>query len=178
MSSPVAEEFERRVRAACESTPYVVTRTDDGFDVRLDLADAQWYGLFNKAGLKKTSIHHVKVTDDDYSITDDSQEVRWTAGHPEITGSASRQLGRNIEVGFEKTWAIREDGTVGKVVDYSFNSEEGRGLVTLVAKELGLKQRRGTAEKIGLYAALSVPVGFALAGLVLLVLWLTGNLPS
>ena len=177
MTQPVVDEFVRRVTLATQGTPYTVRRTSQGFDLGLDLADAQWYGLFNKAGLRKSYVQHVKVTGDSFSVTADSSEVRWEAGHPRIAATATRELGRRIEFGHEKIWAIREDGTVGRVVDYSFSSEEGRDLVSVVGKSLGLTQRAGGAEKIGLYAALSVPVLGLLCGLVVLVLWLAGVIP-
>jgi hypothetical protein len=47
-------EFFEGVRRAAEGTPYVVTETENGFDVTLDIVAAQWFGLFNKAGLKRT----------------------------------------------------------------------------------------------------------------------------
>ena len=72
---------------------------------------------------------------------------------------------------------MRPDGSVGRVVDYTFNSEEGRDLIVMVGKELGLDLKAGSAERIGLYAALSVPVLGLLCGLVVLVLWLMGVIP-
>ena len=67
-------EVVERVRAAAEGTPYAVTQTPGGFDVALDIVDAQWFGLFNKAGLRKAYIHHVKVKDDGaFTITDESR---------------------------------------------------------------------------------------------------------
>lgn len=173
----IADEFFHRVAEAADGTPYRVTRTGQGFDVGLDLADATWYGLFNKAGLRKTVVHRVRVDGDRFTITDDSSEVRWEAGVPRAAGSASRELGRRIEFGHEKIWALREDGSVGRVVDYQFSSQEGRDLVELVGREMGLSQGRGTAERIGLYAALSVPVLLAVILLVVLVLWLAGVIP-
>jgi hypothetical protein len=57
-------EFFERVQEAAEGTPYVVTETADGFDVALHIVDAQWFGLFNKAGLQRLYIHHVKLAGD------------------------------------------------------------------------------------------------------------------
>lgn len=177
MGDAITEEFFHRVQEAAQGTPYRVTRTGHGFDLGLDLADATWYGLFNKAGLRRTVVHHVKVVGDRFTITDDSTEVRWEAGSPRTAGSATRELGRRIELGHETIWAVREDGSVGRVVDYRFSTQEGRDLVELVGKELGLSQGRGAAERIGLYAALSVPVLLVLVLLVVLVLWLAGVIP-
>ena len=110
----IGREFDEKVRAAAEGTPYAVTETDDGFDVALDIVDAQWYGLLNKAGLHRTWTHHVKLDDDGaYSITDQSQTVEWVAGAPRIAGSIEVTKGRAIEFGKEKIWAFDEHGRFG-----------------------------------------------------------------
>ena len=54
-----AYEFHRRMQEVTEGTPYVVRETDAGFDVTLDIVDAQWFGILNKAGLSKVYTHHV-----------------------------------------------------------------------------------------------------------------------
>lgn len=165
---PAAEEFRRRVEQAADGTPYAVTPTERGFDVAIDVVDAQWFGLFNKAGLSKHYTHHVAVPGDgSYTITDDARSIQWVAGVPQVKGSAERQLGRVKEFGVQKVWAIDEDGRFGQVVDFRFNSEEGRDLVTGVADQLGLKQRRGAAEKTGLAFAL-VFGGLTVVGLVVM----------
>lgn len=177
MSSTTGDEFYARVAAAAEGTPYQVTRSKDGFDVTLALADSTWYGAFNVAGLQKVFIHHVAVGDGTYTITDDSREVRWVAGHPQVSANATRELGRSIEFGREKVWAMRTDGTIGPVVDYSFNSLEGRELIDVVGEQMGLTAGRGTSEKIGLYVGLGTIGLIVLAGIVVLILWLAGVIP-
>jgi hypothetical protein len=62
------------------------------------------------------------------------------------------------------------------VVDYRFNSEEGRDLVTTVADHLGLRQERGTSEKIGLWVALLTVAGLVVCGIVIGILALAGKL--
>jgi hypothetical protein len=82
--------------------------------------------------------------------------------------------GRVIELGAQKVWALDEHGRFGVQADYRFSSEEGRQLVTGVAEQLGMRQRRGGAEKIGLYVGVAVGVGAVLVVLVNVVLLLTG----
>lgn len=172
---PAAYELFRRVQEAAAGTPYAVTETDEGFDVSLDIVDAEWFGLFNKAGLEKVYVHHVAVPKPGvYTITDDSRTVEWVAGVPRVTASAERQYGRVIEFGAQKVWAFDEHGHFGPQADYRFNSEEGRDLITGVADQLGLTQRRGGAERIGLYVGLVALVAAAITVVVNLVLWLTG----
>jgi len=171
------EDFIAALQQATAGTPYAVTPTEGGFDVALEVVDAQWYGLFNKAGLTKTYVHHVRVSEDgSYSVTDDSRSVEWVAGVPRVSAEASRQVGRVKEFGVQKIWAFDEHGQMAKVVDYRFNSEEGRDLVTTVGNHLGLKQERGTSEKIGLWVALLTVAGLVVCGIVIGILALAGAL--
>ncbi len=176
MSAPAAYEFLRRVQEAAQGTPYVVEETEAGFDVRLDIVNAEWFGLFNKAGLEKTYTHHVAVPETGvYTITDDSRTVEWVAGVPRIAGSAERIQGRVIEFGAQRVWAFDEHGNFGVQADYRFNSEEGRDLINGVAEQLGLKSRRGGAEKVGLYVGVACAIGSVIVLVVLLIAWLTGS---
>ena len=174
---PHGEELFLRVQQASEGTPYVVQRTETGFDVTLDVADAQWYGLINKAGLTKVYVHHVAFpAPGAYTVTDDSRTLEWVAGVPRLGASAERQMGRVVEFGAKKVYALDEDGRFGAQVDYRFSSEEGRRLITGPAAQLGLELRRGGAERIGLVAAVVAIAGAVLTLVVLLAMWLTGNL--
>jgi hypothetical protein len=172
---PAAYEFFRRMQEVTEGTPYVVTETDVGFDVTLDVVDAQWFGLYNLAGLQKVYLHHVAVPEPGvYSVTDDSRTVEWVAGAPTL-GSAERVYGRVKEFGAQKVWAFDARGDFGVQADYRFNSEEGRDLLTGVADQLGLEQRRGGAEKTGLVFAIIGGVGALVAVVVVLVMALLGK---
>ena len=104
--------FSEEVRRAAEGTPYVVTDTESGFDVTLNIVDAEWYGLFNKAGLKKVYSHHVKLDDGQgtFSITDESRTLEWEAGVPRLAASAEFMRGRVKEFGVETVWAFDEHG--------------------------------------------------------------------
>ena len=100
-----------------------------------------------------------------------------SSGSPECrrsTASAERQYGRVIEFGKQKVWAFDEHGKFGVQADYTFSSEEGRDLITGIAEQLGLEQRRGGAEKIGLYIGIIALVGAVITIVVNLILWLTG----
>jgi len=171
------EPFFRAVAEAAEGSPYVVTRTDVGFDVALDIADDRWWTVLGKAGLHKTYVHHVAAPGDGtYTVTDDSRTVEWVAGVPRLSASFERVHGRVREFGVEKAWGVREDGTVGKVVDYRFNSEEGRDLLSAVARQLGREEKRGGAERIGLVMAGIALVGAAITAVTLLTLLFLGKL--
>ena len=172
---PQGYELFRRVQEAAAGTPYLVRETDKGFDVTLDVVDAEWYGVFNKAGLKKLYTHHVAVPETGvYTITDDARTVEWVAGTPRTGATVERQIGRVKEIGFQKIWAFDEHGRFGVQADYRFNSEEGRELITGLADAQGLKLRRGGAERTGLYIGIFAAVAAVIVVIVNLVLWLTG----
>jgi hypothetical protein len=169
-------DLEGRVRAAAEGTPYVVTGVDGGFDVTLDLADARWWELFGRAGLKRSLTHEVRLRDaDTFTVTDVERRVDWVAGVPTASASASTTRGRTWGGGFEKVWALDDDGRVSPVVDYRFDAAEGRHLVEAAAESLGLTQHRGTEERLGIAFAVVGGVGAVLTAVVLLVLALLGR---
>ena len=170
------QEFFEAVSAAAQDSPYAVTRTEEGFDVALDIADDRWWTLLGKAGMQKTYIHHVATPGDGtYTVTDDSRTVEWVASVPQLSSESERVLGRVREFGIEKAWGIREDGTVGRVVDYRFNSEEGRDLIAAVAKQLDRDEKRGGAEKVGLVFAGIAAVGAVITAVTLLTLFFLGK---
>jgi hypothetical protein len=70
---------------------------------------------------------------------------------------------------------LDEHGRLRPVVDFRFDSEEGRQLVTGVAEQLGLTQRRGTAEKIGLVAAIIGGGGAVVTAVTVLVMVVLGK---
>lgn len=55
------QELFGAVRSRAQGTPYVVEPTADGFDVRLALEDARWFGTSREGRLTQASIHHVRV---------------------------------------------------------------------------------------------------------------------
>ncbi|KRE98737.1 hypothetical protein ASG88_16965 [Nocardioides sp. Soil777] len=172
----IDEELLGAVAAAAQGSPYAVTRTHEGFDVALDIADDHWWTLLGKAGLRKTYVHHVAAPGDGtFAVTDDSRTVEWVGGVPRLSAQAERVHGRVRELGVEKAWGVREDGTIGTVVDYRFSSAEGRDLVTAVAKQLGRTERRAPAEKIGLVFAGVALVGAVVTAVTLLILFFLGK---
>lgn len=67
-------------------------------------------------------------------------------------------MGRKIELGARKVYAFGDDGRFGTVVDYTFNSEEGRGLITAAAQEVGLTPRQPLVVAAALALAVAVLV--------------------
>ncbi len=140
--------FFEGVRQAAEGTPYSVTETAEGFDVARDVVN-------EPAGRSGVFVHHVKWRGQGtFSVTDESRMSGTRRGRASLVV----KRGRLIERGS------------------GFDSEQGRHLITGVATELGLAQRRGTEERIALAAAAVAIGGLVLGGLVVAVLALLGVL--
>ena len=160
------DRFRGAVQRRTADTPYTVTPTDTGFDVGLDVVDARWFGLYGAAGLHRTFVHHVAVGAGYYRVTDDSRTMRWEAGVPRLSRATERFVGRKLQFGTAKIWAPGLDGRLEKVVDYTFSSEEGRGLITDAAREIGLTQRQPLSVRIGTTVAIVAVVLVVLGVLV------------
>ncbi len=174
MSDP---EFLRAVEAAAQDSPYAVSATEAGFDVALDIGDDRWWTVLGKAGTRKTYVHHVAAPGDGtYTVTDDSRTIEWVGSVPTLSTEAERVHGRVREFGVQKAWGLREDGTLGPVSDYRFDSDEGRDLITQVAEHLGRTAKRGATETVGLVFAGIALVGAVIAAVTLLTLFSLGRL--
>lgn len=170
-------EFSDAVAAAAADTPYTVVNTKKGFVVRLDVANAQWWGLYNRAGLRKTFRWRVTEHKTYFTITDRQVELRWRAGVPGLGGTLQGQSGRILTLQREKIWALSDRGRVEPVVDYKFNSREGRDLIRLVAQQQGLKERLPLMLKMTIIMIAITPATFAVWGVVALIAKLFGVHP-
>lgn len=151
-----AGELLARVQAAVAGSPYVVRPTRAGFDVSLNVDDARWWASLQRQGVRRAYVHHVVLSrrGKRYSITDDAFELDWAVGAgaglvPRVGARIEQQAGRIVNVSFGRS-ASAGDGAFGRPREYRFSSEEGRQVITAVAKELRWSQSRGTAEKVGL----------------------------
>jgi hypothetical protein len=160
--SDIADRFRDQVSRNAEGTPYVVTATDRGFDVGIDIVDAQWFELYRKVGLERTFVHHVAVDGSTYTVTDDSRTLEWEAGHPRLGATLERFVGRRYEFSFQKTIAVTEKARLETVVDYTFSSQEGRRLIKRAAREVGLKEHLPASATYALWFAIAVLVVMAI----------------
>lgn len=162
--------FRDAVAAAAHGTPYTVVDTKKGFDVQLDLANAQWWGLFHHAGLTSTFRWRVVEHPSYFTITDRQVRMKRETGVPRFAFSWEMQSGRIPAFTRRKIWALSDRGHIEPVVNYRFNSKEGRDLIRLVARQLGLTERQPWSVKLALAAVLATPIGFAVYGLVQIVI--------
>ena len=133
--------LQQAVVHAAEGTPYEVFDTEKGFEVQLRLSDARWRDVFGAAGLRRTFCWTVREHRSYFTITDSDSSVRWRAGVPSLAVSMSKQSGRIFSLSRTKIWGLGPDGAIVPVADYRFNSREGRDLIRLAARQLGLTER-------------------------------------
>jgi hypothetical protein len=57
---------------------------------------------------------------------------------------------------------MREDGTLGTIEDYSFDTNAGRGAIRGALEELGWSEQMPLDQRIGLYVAVATVVGLVL----------------
>lgn len=162
------------LRAAAADTPYAVRETPQGFDLTIDVADAQWLAVFRAHGLNKVFTHKVRLNEADHSmtITDVSNTFSWSGGgsSPRLQAAASTQRGRVYEKSFRKEFGVDlRTGQVGQVVDYSFDATAGRDLIRDIAKEQGWSEKMGGTQKGAVILAGATVAILAVAGIVWLV---------
>lgn len=166
-----------RVADAVRDTPYVVEDTDAGFDLRLDVTDSRWWGLLKRSRLRIRFTWRVAEHPDHITITDIEDRISWSAGVPSVRGGVRRRVGRVLSRAAQTTWALSDDGRIERVVDYRFDSAEGRDVIRLAATQLGIPEKQPLSVKVGIAAAAFAVGGLLVGGLVLLVLWLVGVYP-
>jgi hypothetical protein len=159
------------VRSRAEPLGYEVTETADGFVVERNLADVRYWGLLHQAGIRTLTGHEVRVDEaaGRVSITDVQRDVEWRAGNdgaadlrPFWSLHQEVSRGRIAAVGTTRSWGMREDGTLGTIEDYSFDTNAGRGAIRGAVEELGWGEQMPLDQRIGLYVAVATVVGLVL----------------
>lgn len=158
-----------------QNTPYVITPTDTGFTMSINIADAKWYTLLYKNGLKKVFTIDAKLDESKHSAqtTDTLYELDWQGGAD--AGTVAPRLGGQIKVQKGEVWSyqagkqygVSEDGKVGETASYSFSSSEAKKWLDTQLKEAGWhrtlgKEAKGAAIVAGLTIAILVIAGLYL----------------
>lgn len=156
-------------------TPYTVDRAGSSVTVRVELADARWWALLQRQGLKTSySTTLTPVGPAKAARSDQLTEVEWSAGldgrlQPRLTGRSSAVGGRVWAVGAEKIWAVGPDG-LNQVVDYTLDSGELQSLIGATLDRAGWSTAFDTQSRIGLWVAGLAAVG-AVAAVVAVLVW-------
>lgn len=157
-----------RVVKATEASPYSVTGTSVGFDLRTDIGNAQWLDHLREAGVAQAHLHHVGVDGSTYKITSDSRDLSWGAGVPvlatpkDIRRASRGSKGVVVAGGRARTSSEAAD---------PFGPEDGRRIIMSVGAALGLTHKQtGRRLEIALTATAiiaTVVLSFAIASWVL-----------
>ena len=167
------QELIASVREATEGTPYVVEERPNGFNLTVNVVDAQWYTLIRRNGLKRVFTYEVRTYDRSrtLSITDVENSVRWNAGAgvsspPSLHAERSFKRGRVYQLSFQKQYGFdAQTRELTKVVDYRFNANEGRDIIRRAATRAGWKERMGAEERGAVIFAGAIVATGALIGL-------------
>ena len=124
-----AEEVRQRLLALNrESVPYQIL-ADPSANVDLiaewKIVDAKWYEVFAKANLTKVfrilkfdeTRHEVRAKDEEYT-------VKWRAGVPSLSVSASKFQGQKTSIEFGSAYAFTEELKPGQAYKYRFSTSE------------------------------------------------------
>jgi hypothetical protein len=159
---PDAADLAAAVGQRIEQTPFrVVDLRPDGFTMHLDLADARWWGVLSRSGLRESYDYVVRTgPDGKYSSTERRRSVEWTAGTHGPVPSLGAELRGSTFHG--KTWGVSsgtvvgvgDTGRVEPVVRYTFTPTSGRKIIADAATSLGMREEMSPSVKVGLVAAI------------------------
>ena len=111
------------------TAPFIVR---DGAPEDVDLVaewrivDAEWYGVFAKAGLKK--VFKVLMDFDEQArevrSIDEAWTVEWRAGIPTLSQEKTISRGQSSGVSWERAWGFDKQGRYGEIYRYNFSTAE------------------------------------------------------
>jgi hypothetical protein len=140
------------------SMPYhVVKGTDTDIVAEWKIVDAQWYGIFNKSGLKSAYRALLQVDESRHTVRcyEELGSIAWTAGLQGLVPAVSFQksfFGGRILYSKEyaKGYGLKQlsPPEPGKVYNYKFDVNEIRGPIILTAEENGWEWVPVTAKRL------------------------------
>lgn len=157
--SPHARPFFDHVSRVCAGTPYQATETARGFDVELDLNDPTWRPRLQKAKLNWVFTYHVSMpTRHSYAIIEDTRSIVWFGDVPHTQRTGVRRIEAKDEQADQGMWTVHDPEAVPDEDQYRFDAEEGRTLITSVARLYALQQRGARHEGTGFSVAVGLVV--------------------
>ncbi|MEM2942199.1 MAG: hypothetical protein QXT81_02120 [Candidatus Bathyarchaeia archaeon] len=139
------------------SKPYhIVAGTDSDLVAEWKIVDAQWYGVFNKSGLKSAYRALLQVDDSRHAVRcyEEFGSISWTAGLQGIIPKISyRKKFFGGRILYRKEYAIGyglrqlAPPEPGKVYDYRFDVNEIRGPIILTVEKNGWEWVPVTAKR-------------------------------
>ncbi|MEO6513094.1 MAG: hypothetical protein ABIR37_00245 [Candidatus Saccharimonadales bacterium] len=165
------QELTQKLITNAAGTPYIVTPTDGGFQMSINIVDAKWYTLLYKNGIKKTFTIDARLNEAKHAAvtTDTMFELNWQAGADVNTFTPS--LGAKINMHKGEIWSykagkqygVTESGRVGETASWKFSSVEAKEWLDNQLKESGWHRAMGGTAKGALIFAIVILVIMAIA---------------
>ncbi|MFF2850203.1 hypothetical protein ACFVT5_28270 [Streptomyces sp. NPDC058001] len=148
-----ADELYARIEAATAGTPYRMCRTEDGFDVTVDVHLPQWQQLLTRQRITQVHTYRIALRPEEktFTLTDVVRTVEYEVGLGGV------RLGKTVSVG--RTLSITSNRSLDGSEQYTFSSAEGHRLIRGVTEELGWQEAKPAALKIA--AAVGICAGAA-----------------
>ena len=143
---PPQDLFQRLLQLNNDQVPFTVTQGPGGENGDLvaewKIVDAQWLEIFAKAGIEKT--HKIYMTlnpsDNEVRVLEESLDVAWRAGVPEISMSAEAFRGKTFgSKSFGTAYAFKGVNPLdyGQVYEYRFDVSEMKDPIASVVTGSG-----------------------------------------
>jgi len=154
---PREELLRRLLELNREDLPFIIRRGDEencDLVVEWKLADAKWYGVFSKQGLKKWYKAYVLLDDERKTARylEETGTIRWVYGtegpRPVVEYERSFFRGRILFAKeYEVAFGITERGRPGKVYEYMFDPSYPRNLIRNTVEDAGWEFVQVTSRK-------------------------------
>lgn len=153
ISSSPLQILKQQLLSMNDNNEYPFILKEDGNDIvaSWNIVDAKWVEMFGKAGLKKQ--FELRLIFDEANKTvkykEKSSDVEWDANTNTIKLKKSVRYGKCLEFNSGSSWGVKEDGSVGKIYDYKFNTTEITDPVFDIIQKAGWKVNLSLLDKKG-----------------------------
>lgn len=143
----VQRQPEETLRAAMlasnrDTAPFIIRDGGpEGCDLVAEwkIVDARWYEIFAKANLTKVFKVLMKFDGDKGEVRAVDQEwtLEWRAGIPSLSLNVEAFRGQKKEFSFGSAYGFREDGALGQIYNYKFQTSEIKDPLIEIAQQNG-----------------------------------------
>ncbi|MCX2942102.1 hypothetical protein ORG37_03140 [Rahnella perminowiae] len=119
--------------------PFILQKDGNDIVASWNIVDAKWHEIFGAGGLKKQ--FELRLIFDDVNnivkYKEKSSDLEWDANTKAFKFKKSVQYGKRLEFDAGASWGMKENGALGKIYGYKFNSTEITDPVFDVIKDCG-----------------------------------------
>lgn len=123
----------------CQDIPFTIQEDSDDLIVIYNYVDANWSNIYDAGGLKES--FQIRLVFDDVGkqvgYQEKSTSAEWEVGPERIGFKKEFQLGGRKEFKLGGAWGLKENGKVGKIYSYDFESSSVTAPLFNVVKESG-----------------------------------------